>query len=150
MQLLIETNNATFTWPANPSADGYSLEITKDGVVFCTLKFNAQGQLTGIAFAPSRDGAREMASAEMTASGWQFTVTGLNQASKYGYTLDALNAIQQSIKHYQGEFYTDGYTGLEQLTVDNSQCTIRKMIIDNQLFIFHGDKIYNAVGGRVK
>ncbi|MCQ2311531.1 MAG: leucine-rich repeat domain-containing protein, partial [Paludibacteraceae bacterium] len=29
-----EANQATFTWPANPSADGYSLEITKDGVVF--------------------------------------------------------------------------------------------------------------------
>ena len=124
-----------------------SLEITKDGVVFCTLKFNAQGQLIGIAFAPSRDGElRTMQAAEMTANGWQFTVTGLNQASKYGYTLDALNAGQQSIKHYEGEFYTDGYTGLERLTIDHAQCTVRKFIKDNQLYIFRGKEIYNAAG----
>lgn len=36
--------------------------------------------------------------------------------------------------------------GLEWLTVDNARCTVRKMIIDNQLFIFRGDKIYNAAG----
>ncbi|MCQ2311253.1 MAG: leucine-rich repeat protein [Paludibacteraceae bacterium] len=142
------TDNATFTWPVNPSADGYSLEITKDGVVFCTLKFNAQGQLTGIAFAPSRDGAREMVAAEMTTSGWQFTVTGLNQASKYGYTLDATNASQQSIKHYEGEFTTTGGmpTDVEQLTIDNAQCTVRKFIRHNQLQIMRNGKMYNALG----
>lgn len=86
----------------------------------------------------------------MTASGWQFTVTGLNQASKYGYTIDALDASQQSIKHYEGEFYTDGYTGINRLTVDNVQCTMKKMIIDNQLFIFRGNEIYNVSGQKVK
>ncbi|MCQ2311500.1 MAG: leucine-rich repeat protein [Paludibacteraceae bacterium] len=149
--VLPSTDNATFTWPVNNSADGYSLEITKDGIVFCTLKFNAQGQLTGIAFAPSRGGqAREMASAEMTTNGWQFTVTGLSQASKYGYTLDALNAGQQSIKHYEGEFATDGYTDLEGLTMDNTQGMVRKFIRNNQLQILHNGKMYNALGDRMR
>ena len=145
-----EANQATFTWPQNDQAAGYSIEITKDGVVFCTLKFNAQGQLTGIAFAPSRDGAREMPAAEMTANGWLFTVTGLDQASKYGYTLDAFDASQQSIKHYEGEFYTDGYTGLEELTIDDAQCTMKKMIIDNQLYIRRGNELYNVSGQKIK
>lgn len=146
-----QEDQATFTWPINTLADGYTLEITKDGVVFCTLKFNAQGQLTSIAFAPSRGNEqRTMPAAEMTANGWQFTVTGLNQASKYGYTLDALNASQQSIKHYEGEFYTDGYTGLDGFTIDGAQCTMKKMIIDNQLFIFRGNELYNVSGQKVK
>ena len=135
----------TFTWPANPSADSYSLEITKDGVVFCTLKFNAQGQLTGIAFAPSRGGEqRTMQAAKMTASGWQFTVTGLNQACKYGYTLDVLDASQQSIKHYEGEFVTDGYTGL--FNVSQSDEKSRKVIRDGVLYIRRNGKTYNALG----
>ena len=146
------TDNATFTWPANPSADGYSLEITKDGIVFCTLKFNAQGQLTGIAFAPSRGGqARELASAEMTANGWQFTVTGLTPGSKYAYTVDVINAQQQSIKQYTGEFTTTGgiSTDWEQLT-DSPVHRFTKIIKDNHLLIFRGDKIYNAAGGLIK
>ena len=144
-------NQAIFTWPQNEQAAGYSIEITKDGVVFCTLKFNGQGQLTGIAFAPGRGGEQStMPAAEMTANGWQFTVTGLDQASKYGYTLDALNASQQSIKHYEGEFYTDGYTGLDGFTIDGAQCTMKKMIIDNQLFIFRGNELYNVSGQKVK
>ncbi|MCQ2348282.1 MAG: hypothetical protein MJZ65_03745 [Paludibacteraceae bacterium] len=41
-------------------------------------------------------------------------------------------------------------TGLEELTVDNARCTMRKMIIDNQLYILRNNKLYNAAGGRVK
>ncbi len=41
-------------------------------------------------------------------------------------------------------------TGLERLTVDDAQCTVKKMIIDNQLYIFRNNKLYNAQGGRVK
>ncbi|MBQ0118439.1 MAG: leucine-rich repeat domain-containing protein, partial [Bacteroidales bacterium] len=141
---------ATFVWPSNDQADSYSLEITKDGVVFCTLKFNANGQLTGIAFAPSRGEAHTMPAATMTTNGWQFTVTGLNQASKYAYTMDVTDASQKSIKTYTGEFATDGYTDLEGLTIDNAQCTVQKMIIDNQLFIRRGNELYNAIGQKVR
>ncbi|MCQ2333086.1 MAG: leucine-rich repeat protein [Paludibacteraceae bacterium] len=141
---------ATFVWPSNDQADSYSLEITKDGDVFCTLKFNANGQLTGIAFAPSRGEAHTMPAATMTTNGWQFTVTGLNQASKYAYTMDVTDASQKSIKTYTGEFATDGYTDLEGLTIDNAQCTVKKMIIDNQLFIRRGNELYNAMGQKVR
>ena len=92
--------------------------------------------------------------ANSTGAGWQFTVTGLNQASKYAYTLDALNASQQSIKHYQGEFATDGYTDLE--TVNGSQFTnspvhqFTKYVKDGRLLIERNGILYNAHGARVK
>lgn len=150
VSVMPSTDNVILTWPANDNAAEYQLVITKDGVVFCTLKFNAQGQLIGIAFAPSRGGqAREIASAEMTASGWQFTVTGLNQASKYGYTLDALNASKQSIKHYEGEFATDGYTSLEWVTSDKIQ-GINKMLLGGHLYILRDGNLYTATGAKVK
>ena len=142
-------DNATFTWPQNDQAAGYSIEITKDGVVFCTLTFNAQGQLIGIAFAPNRAGSRMLDAAVMTANGWQFTVTGLDQASKYGYALDALNASKQSIKHYEGEFATDGYTSLEWVTSDHIQ-GINKMLLDGHLYILRDGNLYTATGARVK
>ena len=39
---------------------------------------------------------------------------------------------------------------LDQTTIDQSQMTNRKLIIDGQLIIIRGDKIYNAFGGRMK
>ena len=142
-------DNATFTWPQNDQAAGYSIENTKDGIVFCTLTFNAQGQLIGIAFAPNRAGSRMLDAAVMTSNGWQFTVTGLDQASKYGYALDALNASKQSIKHYEGEFATDGYTSLEWVTSDKIQ-SVNKMLLDGHLYILRDGNLYTATGARVK
>lgn len=143
-----EDDKATLVWPADDQAAGYSIEISKDGVVFCTLHFNAQGQLIGIAFAPSRGGElRMMQAAEMTAKGWQFTVTGLTPGSKYVYTVDVVNAQQQSIKQYTGEFTTTGgiSTDWNQLT-DSPVDRFTKIIKDNHLLIFHNGKTYNAAG----
>jgi len=143
-----DVNNATFTWPNNTDANSYSLEIKKDGEVFCTLIFNAQGQLTGIAFAPSREGNRQIAAAEQIASGWRFTVTGLDAASKYTYDLDVRDASEQSIKNYQGQFQTDGITGIDQLT-DSPADQFTKIIQDGQLIIQRDGKMYNAQGGEL-
>ena len=41
-------------------------------------------------------------------------------------------------------------TGLEGLTIDNAQCTIKKMIIDNHLYIRRDNNLYTATGARVK
>ena len=79
-----QDNAATVTWPTSENAATYTIEITKDGVVFCTLIFNGNGQLTGIAFAPGKNGNHHAPAAQMTANGLQFTVTGLNSARRAG------------------------------------------------------------------
>ena len=143
-------NTVTVTWPMKDEAATYTIEITKDGEVFCRLIFNAAGQLTGIAFAPGRNGQTQAPAATMTTNGMQFTVTGLNSGTKYGYSLTAKNAANQAIASYSGSFQTTGSaTAINQVSqqpIANSQ----KLIKDGQLLILRGDKTYTVTGQEVK
>ena len=146
-----QDNAATLTWPTNDNAASYTIEITKDGVVFCTLIFNANGQLTGIAFAPSRNGSHHAPSALMTANGLQFTVTGLNSNTQYGYSVTAKDSNDQPVATYSGEFTTAGEgtaTGIEDVQGNNVQCT--KILHNGQIFILRGEKTYTLQGQEVK
>ena len=99
-------NDAEFTWPSNSDADSYTLAISKDGEVFCTLTFNANGQLTGIAFAPSRNGQHHAPAAVQAANGFTFTVTGLDEGSVYTYDLVIKDSGDNTLQTYSGEFRT--------------------------------------------
>ena len=99
-------NDAEFIWPTNSSADSYTLAISKDGEVFCTLTFNANGQLTGIAFAPSRNGQHNAPAAAQTVNGFAFTVTGLDEGSNYTYELLIQDRSGNTLQSYSGEFRT--------------------------------------------
>ena len=69
---------ADITWPQVTGAATYTIEIKKNGELICTLTFNAQGQLTSIAFnAPSRNNAPQQAQA----AGFAFTVTSLDSGT---------------------------------------------------------------------
>ena len=95
-----EDNNASVIWPSTEGANSYELVISKDGEVFCTLIFNANGQLTSIDF-----GKRS------SSVGFQFTVTGLDGASKYNYQMTAVDEKGNEITSYKGVFATNGYEG---------------------------------------
>ena len=90
-------NTALFTWPENASADTYTLTITRNDEVFCSLTFDGQGRLINLNFPNLR------ASAE----GYQFTVTGLNSGTDYAYDLKAKNGAA-TVNEYTGEFRTSG------------------------------------------
>ena len=128
-----EDNNAIITWPSTDGANTYELEISKDGEVFCTLLFNENGQLTSIDF-----GNR---SANV---GFQFTVTGLDAASKYDYTLKAKEGVWNVLESYVGTFTTNGY---------NEETAIFETLADANITISEGTisadadfSIYNTVG----
>ena len=168
-------NTAIFTWPTENNAASYSLQITKDGVVFCTLVFNSNGQLTGIAFAPGRNGAAHAPAAgiafapgrngaahapaaTMSVAGMSFTVTGLDGASKYAYRLAVTNDASEELVAYSGEFATTGYDGevnpggnpegIEDVFTDEHKAS--KILHNGQIFILRGEKVYNAQGALVK
>ena len=144
-------NAVVITWPVSATADTYTIEITKDSEVFCTLIFNGNGQLTGIAFAPSRNGSNHAPAAVMTANGLQFTVTGLNSGTQYGYNLTAKDANNQTVATYSGSFTTtrEGETtGVDNVPSDQVQST--KFLRDGKMYIIRGEKIYNAQGALVK
>ena len=129
----------------------YTIEISKDGVVFCRLIFNAYGQLIGIAFAPGREGVHHAMAATMTTGGMQFTVTGLNSNTNYSYTVVVKDESEETISSYAGEFTTTGEdtpTGVEG--IQPSEVSYRKLLRNGQIFILRGDKVYNAQGALVK
>ena len=142
-------NSATVTWPVSNEAASYTIDITKDGVVFCRLTFNANGQLTGIAFAPGRDGQSMAPAAVMTANGLQFTVTGLTSNTRYGYSITATDAENTEVASYTGTFTTTGEiaTGID---AQQSDLAPRKFIRDNQVLILRDGKTYSIQGVEVK
>ncbi len=148
VSVMPSTDNVILTWPANDNAAEYKLVITKDGIVFCTLTFNAQGQLTGIAFAPNRAGSRMLDAAVMTSNGWQFTVTGLNPGTAYNYSVTATDASRQTLAEYKGNFSTTGGTGFE--SVHGSQCTMHKYFHNGNLIIERNGVKYTATGQKVR
>ena len=144
------TNDAVFVWRANETADTYTLQITKDDEVFCTLVFNANGQLCSIAFAPSRNGRPAARAAEQTATGFRFTVTGLSQKTHYAFEMKVKDKADQLLQTYMGEFDTTADTPSDVGNVSSEQNTIRKVVRDGQVLIIRGDKTYTATGIEVE
>ena len=150
-----QDNAATLTWPTSNEAFSYTIEITKDGVVFCRLTFNANGQLTGIAFAPGRDGQSMAPAAVMTANGLQFTVTGLNSGTQYGYSLTANDANEQPIASYFGSFTTTSEgvpTGIDNTPFlsGEGRGEASKLLRNGEVLILRDGKTYTIQGVEVK
>ena len=140
--IIVPTDNtAEISWPIVQGADTYEIIITKNDEIVCTLIFNTAGQLTGIAFAPSRNNTKEQQT-----EGFKFTVTGLTSNTDYGYSIVAKNDGAQTLDTKSGFFKTTGVaTGIDQITKDQSPIT-NKVIRDGQIFILRGDKVYTVDG----
>ena len=138
------STDATISWPTEEDAATYSIVIYKDGEVFCILTFNSDGQLVNIAFAPGRRGNHPVRFAESTANGYRFTVTGLDESTKYGYNLDVKDDASKTIKSYEGEFTTNSATGVEDVVISDG--ITQKLLRDGQLLIIRDGKTYNAQG----
>ena len=139
-------NYATFSWPVNPTASSYTLTITKDGEVFCTLIFNNMGQLVGMAFAPARNGEQSanQGDAQSTAYGFSFVVTNLDANSHYTYTFTVNGADNEVIETYSGSFDTSEVTALPATTQE--QQPSRKLLRDGQVVILRNGVAYDMMG----
>ena len=87
----------------------------------------------------------------MTANGLQFTVTGLDSGTQYGYNLTAKDANDQTVATYSGSFTTTSEgtaTGVEDVQGNNVQCT--KVVRNGQIFILRGEKVYTITGQEVR
>ena len=141
-------NNVTITWPTEGNADTYTIVIKKGNEVFCTLTFNAEGQLLNIAFAPGRDGNHRGAQyAEQAGNGYRFTVTGLEEGTHYAYNIDVRDAANKTIKSHTGEFTTESMTAVENITTNNAN--IQKIIRNGQLLILRDGVEYTIMGQKL-
>ncbi len=135
-----EKNEAVFSMPINESANSYTLTIQNNGVTFCTLTFNAQGQLANIDFSTTK--SYEL---KASVSGYQFTVTGLSEATDYGYSFKALASNKSVLKEYTGSFTTknaDGTGGSTQggtSTAINSVSNATAVTIANNQILVNGE-----------
>ena len=135
-----EDNNANVIWPSTDGAKKYELEISKDGEVFCTLLFNENGQLTSIDF-----GNRS------ASVGFQFTVTGLDGASKYAYSMVAMDKKGNELQSYKGTFTTNGY--VPGPGEEDEPVSITETLADANITVSGGTisadadfSIYNTIG----
>lgn len=139
-------NTAEITWPVVTGADSYEIAITtSNGDVVCTLIFNAQGQLTGIAFAP----AREKANKQQT-EGFRFTITGLASGTTYDYMITAKDANDQSIDTKSGSFSTTNSVPTSTDVITSEKNAPQKVLYNGQIYILRGDKTYTVTGQQVK
>ena len=144
-----DNNSVTITWPQTENADTYTLEIRKNGELFCTITFNNQGVMIDITFAaPARNGVRTSSAAEMTSNGYKFTINGLEPGTEYTYAVIAKDASAQPLQTYSGSFETTMPTGLEDLTIDKN--VGNKFIYGNHLYILRDGNLFTATGARVK
>jgi hypothetical protein len=137
---------ATVVWLSHADAAAYALVITKNDVTFCTLKFNKYGQLTNIAFAPSRTHHNKQQAAEATSTGYSFTITGLDENTTYGYAFSVLNEESAVIEEFVGEFTTQSNVSASVDNVDASNHSIPKLLSDGHLVIIRDGVEYNVMG----
>ena len=139
-------NEANVIWPSVNGAASYELVIKdKDGNIICTLIFNANGQLTSIAFyAPSRNGVP----AQTQSAGFSFTITGLDSGTGYDLTLTAKDNSGNIIEETTIPFHTDYPEGIENVQGNEVQST--KVIKDGQVLILRNGKTYTMQGQEVK
>ena len=139
-------NEANVIWPSVNGAATYELVIKdKDGNTVCTLIFNANGQLTSIAFnAPSRNGAP----AQTQNAGFSFTITGLDSGTDYDLTLTAKDNSGNIIEETTIPFHTNWAEGIDDVQSDEVQST--KVIKDGQVLILRNGKTYTMQGQEVK
>ncbi len=138
---------ATVVWLSNDAAAAYSLVITKNGTTFCTLRFNKYGQLTNIAFAPSRTHNSKQQSAETTETGYSFTITGLDAGTRYDYQFSVLNDSNESIDEYFGDFTTHSATAVDNISSATTNC--QKLLRDGQLLILRDGVEYTIMGQKL-
>ena len=138
------STDVTITWPTEENADTYTIVIMKGDVIFCRLIFNKDGQLLNIAFAPGRNGQNRALYAAQTANGLRFTVTGLEEKTKYGYDVSAQDEGDNTLSSYTGEFTTMGGTAVEDILQNTTN--IQKLLRNGQLLIIRDGVEYNAMG----
>ncbi len=142
-------SSAEITWPQVSGAASYELVIKdKFGNVVYTLIFNAQGQLTSIAFAaPSRDGAPQ----RTQIAGFSFTITGLDSGSSYDLTMISKDQNGDTIDEKQLSFSTSGNA---PTAIDAIEGPMHggssKLLRNGQVLIRRGDKLYTMQGQEVE
>ncbi|MCQ2346557.1 MAG: fibronectin type III domain-containing protein [Paludibacteraceae bacterium] len=144
-------NSVVILWPSVADGETYTIEIRKGEELICTLVFNANGQLMSINFAaPARGGERGSRYATAMATGWAYTVTGLENGTEYTYTIVARDNGGSTLYSKTSSFKTKEITTfVENVDSQKPQVESQKVIRDGILYIRRNGKTYDAQGRKL-
>ena len=82
--------------------------------------------------------------------GFTYTISGLDANTEYYFKMETKNEENKLINTDEGTFTTtnDIATGVEDLISDTPKAT--KFILNGQIYVLRGDKIYTLTGQEVK
>ncbi len=151
VQVTTTNNGATITTTLvqDDEVASYRLAICNKGDTICVLTLDSEGRLTSIDFrsAPSKSLQKQ---AHVESNGLNIPVTGLAPGTTYHYILDALDVEQNIIERREGEFTTSSATTAYDNIVDESAQSVRKVMINGQLYILRDGKMYTMQGQEVR
>jgi len=138
-------------WPEVEGATVYTIQIWKGDVLICTLSFNEQGQLLTISF-EKKSGKNPSRNATQTATGWQYTISGLEANTTYSYNVIAKRNASDTDNLYNKTitFTTkETPTSVDEIQ-ESSDTEVLKFIKNGQLFILRDGKTYTVTGQEVR
>ncbi|MBQ7530725.1 MAG: hypothetical protein IJT12_03380, partial [Paludibacteraceae bacterium] len=79
----------------------------------------------------------------------RFEVSGLEEGTSYNYSIVAKDVTSKALQTFNGSFKTLG--GVDALTdISTDKTSLRKEMINGQLFIHRGDKTYTVQGQQIR
>ena len=144
------TTDVTIVWPTKDNAYTYTIIIKKSDDVFCRLTFNMLGQLINISFAPGRDGNHPIQCAEQMYNAYRFTVTGLEEHTRYIYSVETKDEADNTINTYTGEFTTQSNISTNVSDIQSPIIDTFKLLRNGQLIILRDGVEYNVMGQEIQ
>jgi uncharacterized protein YceK len=161
LQINPDYNHAEFAWPVTQEAEVYSLQITRNEELVCTLNFNEDGQLTNIDFGAAsssrsfsmlsslKSSSLRSSSLRSTSTGYKFTVTGLQENTNYNFALDAKDNSETLLKHYSGDFKTKGGSETGDVTIAEEVAREKFFTVEEDVLQFNSNvktAVYDMLG----
>jgi hypothetical protein len=161
LQISPDYNHAEFAWPVTQEAEVYSLQITRNEELVCTLNFNEDGQLTNIDFGAAsssrsfsmlsslKSSSLRSSSLRSTSTGYKFTVTGLQENTNYNFALDAKDNSETLLKHYSGDFKTKGGSETGDVTIAEEVAREKFFTVEEGVLQFNSNvktAVYDMLG----
>ncbi len=142
-----DTESVDISWTPVEGAAYYVFVVYADEnqvTKICTLTFNAWGHLTNIHFQPKKPVAMP------EDNPFNFTVTGLEENTTYGYSMSSYDETETVIASKVGQFTTmaNVATGVE--TPLASPDEVSKVLENGTIYILRGGEKYTVDGRKVE
>ncbi len=148
--ILVDPNDKSvdISWTPVDGAAYYVFVVYADDTQvtkICTLTFNAHGHLINIHFLPKKPAATP------ASSPFNFTVTGLESNTTYGYSMSSYDEEETIITSKVGQFTTTSSTTTRVETpYIASPDKVRKVMEDGTIYILRNGKRYTLDGREAK